>query len=130
VSALDALGSLAILWIWIGGLCQLVGIPVAWLRLRRTRAWGERPPAVRRLTLLADYMQPVTERAIAGAYLVALLLIALLLVFRPADNEALGIGLLLVLYGAPVALAPWAVARLDPDRLTRLDRYRQAGGPG
>jgi hypothetical protein len=130
VTASNVLVSLALLWIWVGGLCQLVGIPVAWLRLQGTGAWAERPREVRRMTLLAEYMRPVTEIAIAGAYVVALLVLLLALAFRPGENDALGIAIFAFLYGAPVALTPWAVARLDPARLARLELYRRAARSG
>jgi hypothetical protein len=127
---LNVLASFALLWIWVGGLCQLAGMPVAWLRLRGTTAWEERPRGVRRLTLLAEFMRPVTEVAVFGAYLFALGLLAIALLFRPGEDGALGIVLLVALYGVPVVLTPFAVARLDPARLARLEQYRQAGQAG
>lgn len=47
-----ALGSM----IW----AELLGVPVAWLRLRKTPEWTERSREVRRLDLLARYVGKIT----------------------------------------------------------------------
>jgi hypothetical protein len=35
---------------------ELIGLPVAWLRVRRTSAWRKRPRQVRRIALLKDFI--------------------------------------------------------------------------
>ena len=45
---------------------QLVGVPTAWLKLRGTDAWANRPKDVRRLDLLASFTGPLT--ALAGMF--------------------------------------------------------------
>lgn len=35
---------------------ELIGLPVAWLRVRRTKAWRMRPYQVRRIPLLKDFI--------------------------------------------------------------------------
>jgi len=39
---------------------ELIGVPVAWLKLRRTQVWIERPPHARRLDLLAAFSGRIT----------------------------------------------------------------------
>jgi hypothetical protein len=39
---------------------ELVGVPVAWLRLRNTAEWSNRSRGMRRLDLLARYVGKVT----------------------------------------------------------------------
>lgn len=47
---------------------QVVGVPTAWLRLRRTEAWANRPRDVRRLDLLVAFSgRPVALAATFGA---------------------------------------------------------------
>lgn len=47
---------------------QVVGVPVAWLRLRRTDVWAARPRDVRRLDLLVAFSaRPVLLSAAFGA---------------------------------------------------------------
>jgi hypothetical protein len=46
---------------------QLLGVPVAWVRLRRTEVWATRPPDVRRLDLLVAFSgRPVALAAALG----------------------------------------------------------------
>ncbi len=46
---------------------QLLGVPVAWLKLRRTEVWAARPPDVRRLDLLVAFSgRPVALAAALG----------------------------------------------------------------
>lgn len=47
---------------------QLLGVPVAWVKLRHTAVWAARPPGVRRLDLLAAFSgRPVAMSATFGA---------------------------------------------------------------
>lgn len=39
---------------------ELLGVPAAWLRLRKSRAWAERPPGARRIDLLAAFVSTYT----------------------------------------------------------------------
>jgi hypothetical protein len=121
-----ALKTLVMLPFWVGALVQLSGMPVAWLRVRRSAAWAERPPALRRVPLLAAYMRPVTEVAVLCAFAVALMLVLVHSVLRPAASEVPGIVYGILLFGLPLALAPWAVARLDPSRLSALVDARRS----
>lgn len=41
-------------------LAELIGVPFAWLRLRRTDAWENRPQGVRRIDLLATFIAKIT----------------------------------------------------------------------
>jgi len=109
------LASLALLYIWVGGLCQLVGMPVAWWRLRNTPAWLERDPGRSRLGLLAHYMSPVTVRAVAWSYAVAVVLLLAGLVFPVDSDDLAGVVFALLVVGVPVVATPFAVARLDRD---------------
>lgn len=51
---------------------ELVGVPVAWMRLRRTGEWANRPEGMRSLELLARFVKPVTGFAAAWGLVVAL----------------------------------------------------------
>ncbi len=122
---LKGLATLGLLEIWVGGLCQLFGMPVAWLRLRRSGAWAERAPDLSRLSLLAAYMRPVTELAILWSLLWGIGLVLAAAAFGwEQDDGALVIAALLFVFGIPLAATPWAVARLDPSRAGVVDRYR------
>ena len=55
---------------------ELVGVPVAWMRLRKTEEWSNRPAGVRPLDLLSRYVGGVT--ALAGAWAIVVSLSALL----------------------------------------------------
>lgn len=51
---------------------ELIGVPVAWLRLRSTAEWSDRSPGVRSLDLLSRYVRRVTGLVAAWAVVVAL----------------------------------------------------------
>jgi hypothetical protein len=106
------LASLAVLDIWVGGLCQLVGMPVAWWRLRTTTAWRGRDHGESRLGILARYMRPVTVRAICWSFLVAAALLIAGVLFPQDRGDTVGIVFALLVFGVPVAVTPFAVARL------------------
>lgn len=47
---------------------QVVGVPTAWFKLRRTEVWAARPREVRRLDLLVAFSgRPVALAAVFGA---------------------------------------------------------------
>jgi len=58
---------------------ELLGVPVAWLRLRKTAEWSSRPQRVRRLDLLARYVGKLT--AMVGIWTIAIVIGALLASF-------------------------------------------------
>jgi hypothetical protein len=123
---IGALKTLFLVPVWVGGLVQLFGMPVAWLRVRGSAAWAERPPGMRRITLLAAYMRPVTETAVVCGSAAALVLIFVDVAFRPDQSEVAGFAYAALLVGLPLTLAPWAVSRLDPSRLRALVDARSA----
>jgi len=51
---------------------ELIGVPTAWLRLRRTAEWANRPKDTRRMELLSRYVRDITGFAAAWALVVAL----------------------------------------------------------
>lgn len=56
---------------------ELLGVLFAWLRLRRTEPWRNRPDGVRRLDLLAGYIGKITGlSALLGFVIAASALIA------------------------------------------------------
>jgi hypothetical protein len=98
--------------IFMGAYAQLLGMPIAWLRLRRTAPWRERPHGVRRIDLLADFIIWATVVSIAWGTLVVL-----------ADAAGLGLStaaLLVILRGGPAIFVPWLVLQLDPGRLEAI----------
>jgi hypothetical protein len=59
----------------VGGavvVAELIGVPVAWLRLHRTVEWANRPVDVRRMELLSRYVRRTTGFAAFWAAIVAL----------------------------------------------------------
>ena len=115
MSALELLSGLAVSVIWMGGWAQLIGMPIAWLRLRGTAAWAERPAGVRRIDLLAAHLTRPTLATVVWGWLVVLV----------AAIGGLGLSdaaILALMFGAPLIFVPWAVLQLDRDR--------EAGEPG
>ena len=103
--------------IWVGGWAQLIGIPIAWIRLRHRPAWTERPKGLRRIELLAEFVVVPTAAAIVWGWLVLLV----------AAVGGLGVSthsMALLMFGAPAIIVPLAVLQLDPDGVGRLRRRR------
>ena len=124
MTAIQLIGALAISTIWMGAWAQLIGMPIAWSRLRRTRAWADRPEGVRRIELLADFVIAPTAASIVWGWLVILL---------AAIGGLSGGALLVVMFGAPAIFVPWAVVNLNVARFPHVaERVRQrklAGRP-
>jgi hypothetical protein len=51
---------------------ELLGVSVAWLRLRKTAEWAGRPAGTRRIDLLSRYVGGITALAGLWAALIAL----------------------------------------------------------
>jgi hypothetical protein len=99
--------------IWMGAYAQLLGMPVAWLRLRKTAAWEGRPDDVRRIDLLAEFILGPTVLTIAWGWLA--------LIFMAVGGLGLSnMTLLVVMWGAPIIFVPWMVLRLDQGRFPEL----------
>lgn len=99
--------------VWMGAYAQLLGMPVAWLRVRRSTAWRARPPGISRIDILAAFIVKPTILAILWGW--ALLVVASL--------GGLGLSwpaLLTVALGGPLTFVPWAVLQLDTDHLPHL----------
>lgn len=64
----DVFRSILVYAIW----AQLVGIPVAWLRVRKLEAWKERPEEDGHVKLLSKYMAKVTGLIVSWAALVSI----------------------------------------------------------
>jgi hypothetical protein len=106
MNALELVRALAVSVLWMGGLAELIGIPIAWLRLRRTRAWADRPADVRSIEVLAEFVIAPTAAAVLWGWVVLLL----------AAIGGLGLSggaLLVVMFGGPAIFVPWAVANLN-----------------
>ena len=117
MTAIQLIGALAISTIWMGAWAQLIGMPIAWSRLRRTRAWADRPEGVRRIELLADFVIAPTAASIVWGWLVILL---------AAIGGLSGGALLVVMFGAPAIFVPWAVVNLNVARFPHVaERVRQ-----
>ena len=98
--------------IFMGAFAQLLGMPIAWLRLRGTAAWRERPEGIRRIDLLADFIIGATVLSIAWGTVVVL-----------ADAVGLDLStaaMLVILLGGPAIFVPWLVLQLDTGRLTAI----------
>jgi hypothetical protein len=122
MTAIHLIGALAISSIWMGGWAQLIGMPIAGLRLRRTRAWADRPDGIRRIELLAGFVIAPTAASIVWGWLVLLL---------AAIGGLSGGALVVLLFGAPAIFVPWAVINLDVARFPQVAervRQRKLGG--
>jgi hypothetical protein len=106
VDATEILRAIFITPIWMGASAQLIGMPIAWLRVRKTQAWRGRPGNVRRIDVLAKFMLPATACAIVWGW--AVTLVALLGGLGFSDGA-----LLFLLFAGPLAFVPWLVARRD-----------------
>ena len=49
--------------LWSAILAELLGVPLAWFRLRKADAWIHRPKSVRRIDLLAKFVGKITVLA-------------------------------------------------------------------
>ncbi len=117
MTAIQLIGALAISTIWMGAWAQLIGMPIAWSRLHRTRAWADRPEGIRRIELLADFVIAPTAASIVWGWLVILL---------AAIGGLSGGALAVVMFGAPAIFVPWAVVNLNVARFPHVaERVRQ-----
>ena len=117
MTAIQLIGALAISTIWMGAWAQLIGMPIAWSRLRRTRAWADRPEGIRRIELLADFVIAPTAASIVWGWLVLLL---------AAIGGLSGGALVVVMFGGPAIFVPWAVVNLNVARFPHVaERVRQ-----
>jgi hypothetical protein len=110
---LGLLGIGAFFFLWVAAISELVGLPVAWVKVRRTRAWCERPRDVRGIDLLESYIRPILWEtgpvALGVLALVALIAWALGLAETTAAVAAASLVFLV-----PAVLVGLAVSRLDP----------------
>ena len=113
MTAFDLLRALAVTVIWMGAYAQLLGMPVAWLRLRRTPAWQGRPDGLRRIDLLAEFILKPTALAIVWGWLIVV-------VSAVGGLGLSGGALLAVALSAPAVFVPWSVLQLDRGRLPQL----------
>jgi hypothetical protein len=124
VDVVHVLRDVVMLVIWMGAWAQLLGMPVVWLRLRRTAAWRDRPAGVRWIDLLARFILPITILTVIWGWVIAFL--GLL-----GGAGFSGGALLLVLFGGPVLFVPWWVLQQDVSRFPamveelRLERERK-----
>jgi|GEM_PF-5853365 len=109
MAALDFLVAMATAVIWMGAYAQLVGMPVAWLRLRRLLVWRERPDGLRGIDLLAEFILGPTAMTILWGW-------AILAIAAVGGLGFSGGALAALLFGAPAVFVPWAVLRLDTSR--------------
>lgn len=120
----DVLLALVKAVVWIGGWSQLVGVPVAWLRVRRSPAWTERPDEVRRIDLLADFIRRPTVLAILWTWFI-------LVVVALGDFEISTVEYLALIWGPPTVFVPMTVLRLDISRFPEVvDEAQRRQGAG
>ncbi len=121
MAPLDFLFAMAVAVIWMGAYAQLVGMPVAWLRLRKSSTWQERPDGLRRIDLLAEFILGPTALTILWGW-------TILAVAAVGGLGLSGGALAVLLFGAPGIFVPWAVLRLDigrfPEVVARASRRR------
>ena len=126
---MEVLRAIVILPIWMGAWAQLVGMPIAWARIRRMEAWRDRPGNVRRIDVLAKLVLPATAASIVLGWLV-------ILVAAVGGLGFSGVALLFLLVAAPLAFVPWLVMRRNLAGLPAMiaeasaERTRRLSGRG
>lgn len=102
--------------IWFGGLAQLIGMPIAWLRLRKTDGWKNRPGGVRRIDLLAGFIREAVDLAIVWTFLAVLVILTATLF----GWSGVALAAVILLFAGPLLFVPWIVLRLDVSRFPEV----------
>jgi ABC-type sugar transport system permease subunit len=105
--------------LWVAAISELVGLPVAWLKVRRTRCWRERPAGVRGIDLLERFIRPILWEGVAVA-LVVFALVALLVWALGLGDTTAGKGAYALVFAIPAILVGVAVWRLDPEEFAKV----------
>jgi hypothetical protein len=116
VRATQLIPGLAISLLWMGGFSQLLGMPIAWLRVRKTDAWRSRPRGVRRIDLLARFIRPATHTMLAWSVPV----LAACWIGALIGWPGVTVGAAIVLVASPFLIVPWVVIEADVDDLPGL----------
>jgi hypothetical protein len=112
ILGLFGVGTLFLLW--VAAISEVVGLPVAWWKVRRTTAWRERPRGVRGIDLLESYIRPILWET-GPLALALLLLVAALIWLLGLTGTAIAAGAYSLVLVVPAALVGVAVSRLDRD---------------
>lgn len=110
---LSVLGIGCLFFLWGAAISELVGLPVAWAKVRRTRAWRERPRDVRGIDLLERFIRPILWET-GWVALVVLGLVALITWALGVADAAVAAAAYSLVFLVPAILAGVAVNRLDP----------------
>jgi len=102
--------------IWFGGIAQLIGMPIAWLRLRKTDSWRRRPGEVRRIDLLAGFIREAVDLTIVWTFLGVLVILASTVL----GWSGVTLGAVVLLFAGPLLFVPWIVLRLDVERFPEV----------
>jgi hypothetical protein len=102
--------------IWFGGIAQLIGMPIAWLRLRKTEGWRRRPGEIRRIDLLAGFIREAVDLTIVWTFLGVLVILASTVL----GWSGVTLGAVVLLFAGPVLFVPWIVLRLDVERFPEV----------
>jgi hypothetical protein len=116
VRATQVIPGLAAALLWMGGFSQLLGFPIAWLRVRKTDGWRSRPPGVRRIDLLARFVRPATRTMLAWTVPV----FAASWIGAVIGWPGVTVGAVIVLATSPFLIVPWIVIEADVDDLPDL----------
>ena len=109
--------------IFFGGMAQLIGMPIAWLRLRKTDAWRDRPGNLRRIDLLAGFIREAIDLTIVWTFLLVLVILASLLIGWPGVT----FGAFILLFAGPLLFVPWIVIALDLSRFPEVVEAARRG---
>jgi hypothetical protein len=102
--------------IWFGGIAQLIGMPIAWLRLRKTDSWRRRPGEVRRIDLLAGFIREAVDLTVVWTFLGVLVILASTVL----GWSGVTLGAIVLLFAGPLLFVPWIVLRLDVERFPEV----------
>jgi drug/metabolite transporter superfamily protein YnfA len=130
---LGFLGFGALFFLWVAAISELVGLPLAWLKVRKTRTWRERPRHTRGIDLLESFIRPILWETGPVALAVLAFFGGLLWLLGLWDTGLAAAAYVLV-FLVPAIMVGVAVSRLDPSAFEaevaeqRADRSDQEAG--
>jgi hypothetical protein len=118
-------------FLWVAAVSELVGLPAAWIKVRRTAAWRERPRDVRGIDLLERFIRPLLWET--GPFAFAVLALAALLAWALGLSQTAAGFVYGLVFVIPALLVGWAASKLEPEEFAALvEEHRRGvgGSPG
>jgi hypothetical protein len=112
-AVLGLFGIGALFFLWVAAVSELVGLPVAWWKVRGTTAWRQRPRDVRGIDLLESYIRPIVMEA--GLFALGVLVFLAALIWLLGLTGAMAAGIYCLVFVVPAILVAVAVSRLEAE---------------